>query len=462
MKRGIRAQLSIPIALIVLISVSLIGFLSNHFISLAFEDYVIKQQETKSQDIVANLSQQYNRLTGEWEIDYIHGVGMYALYDGYVVKLYDRNDKLVWDAENHDMGLCRQIMGEITDRMESRRPDVKGGFVEHSYDLNQNGQYIGRVSITAYGPYFLIENDVRFLDTLNLILAGIGISALIGSIIAGGLLARRIARPITKTAHIAKEIADGNLGIRFEGSAQTRELDELVAAINYMADSLENQENLRKRLTTDVAHELRTPLAAVASHIEAMVEGLWEPTRKRLQSCYEEINRISGLVADLERLAAVESDNLKLQKLPVDLQELACDVAGNLEMKRREKKIQLRVEGSACVVSADRDRITQVMTNLLSNAMKYTPENGHIRMVTEASDTSGIFSIEDDGIGIPKEDLPLIFERFYRADKSRNRKTGGAGIGLAIVKSIVTAHGGKVTAESVAGKGSKFTVVLPK
>ena len=461
-RRGLRTQLTVTISLIVLITVSVISLLANISINIEFEKYAREQQRSRSEDIAANLSRQYNSLTGQWDMGYIHGVGMYALYEGYVLRLFDKNEDVIWDAENHDMSLCRQLMDEIAQRMEEKRPDLQGGITTREYDLRQNGQTVGKVAISSYGPYFLSEEDFRFLDTLNLVLFIIGMLALLGSLIAGGLLAKRIIRPIIKVAHIATQIADGNYGIRFYGKVKARELDELVTAVNHMAMSLDAQETLRKRLTTDVAHELRTPLTAVYSHLEAMIDGVWEPTSAKLQSCYEEIGRISGLVADLEKLAHVENENLILHKIPLNILELAHTVSENLESESAKKRIALDVKGESSIVAADRDRLNQVITNLLSNAIKYTPENGHVQIIVKDTPESSVITVADNGIGIPKDELPLIFERFYRTDKSRSRKTGGAGIGLTIAKSIVTAHGGKIEAESEAGQGSRFTVTLPK
>jgi signal transduction histidine kinase len=193
-----------------------------------------------------------------------------------------------------------------------------------------------------------------------------------------------------------------------------------------------------------------------------MIDGLWEPTPERLKSCYEEIGRLSGLISDMESLAQIESDNLKLSKSRVDLLELARTVGGNFEAESAKKNISVEIKGESTVINADRNRLNQVIINLLSNAIKYTPENGHVRISVNDTAENGIISVEDDGIGIPEDELPLIFERFYRTDKSRNRKTGGAGIGLTIAKAIVNAHGGKIEVKSSVEHGSCFTVILPK
>lgn len=462
MGRSLRTQISLTIILIVLFTVAIVSFSSNKLIQKKFEDYIMEQRSIKVLDIVAILENRYDRMTQKWDTDFIHGVGMYALSDGYIVKLYDNNNTVVWDAENHDMILCGQIMEEIAVRMERNCPRIRGSFISKDYEINQNGHRVGTLSISYYSPYFLNESDFQFLDSLNLVLISIGVLSLVLSIAAGTVLARWITQPIRKTAYISKQISDGNYSIRFEGKTKTKELDELVMAVNHLADALDSQENLRKHLTEDVAHELRTPLTTVASHLEAMIEKVWEPTPERLQSCYEEIGRLSGLVADLEHLAKVEGDNLNLSKGPIDLLDISGSVVDNFEAELNKKNISIMIEGESSVVFADKDRISQVITNLLSNAIKYTYKGGRIHVSVENEGNYGILIVKDSGMGIPEEKLPLIFERFYRTDESRNRKTGGAGIGLAIVKSIVSAHDGIVSAESEPGKGSRFIIKLPK
>jgi signal transduction histidine kinase len=460
MMRSLRAQLSLSMLLILLVTVALISVFSNVFIHREFEHYIARQEEERSANIVGDLGAQYNGLTRSWDPDFLHTVGMYSLYDGYILKIYGANGAVLWDAEHHDMSLCGQIMDEISARMDGVKSD--GGFVSQAYDIQQGGQTVGSVSIKYYGPYFFSENDFRFINALNMVLLIIGGLAAAFSVAVGGLMARRIARPVAKTAYVATQISQGNYDIRLESATTTQELNELVSAINHLAGALAEQENLRKRLTTDVAHELRTPLTAVSAHLEAMIEGLWEASPERLQSCYEEIQRLDHLVADLERLAKVEDENLKLKKTRLDLLELVRVASENMEAEAAKKNLSLSVSGDPAFVQADKGRMLQVITNLLSNAIKYTSDGGHIQADVADIGQHGVIRVEDDGIGIPEQEIPLIFERFYRTDKSRNRKTGGAGIGLTIVKSIVSAHGGTITVDSRIDQGSCFTVTLPK
>jgi signal transduction histidine kinase len=358
------------------------------------------------------------------------------------------------------MNACEQIMEDISKRMSVH--GRIGAFTSRSYVLSQKGQRIGIVTVKYYGPFFFSESDFTFLNALNIVLIIIGVLSLVFSFAAGWLLARRITRTIRKTADIAGQIAAGRYDARFEGQTKTRELQELVDAINHLATALAGQENLRKRLTADVSHEIRTPLTTLGSHIEAMIEGIWEPTPERLKSCHEEIRRLTKMVSDLERLERADTGNLKLKKTPMDLLALAKTVCDNFAGQLAGKSQRLEIAGTETVVPADRDRIGGIITNLVSNAVKYTPEGGEINVFIQDSPSAGLFIIEDDGPGISEHELPFIFERLYRADKSRNRDTGGAGIGLAIVKSIVTAHDGTVTVENLKDGGCRFTVKLPK
>ncbi len=458
--KSLRKQLSLSILLTLLITIGLIGLLSNWFMNREFEKYITELGRERRENIVDDLSRQYDGFKRNWKLDYVHAIGMNALYDGYILKLYDAGGNMVWDAENHDMSLCGQIMNEISARMEER--GAEGGFVDNTYGIDQNGKEVGAVSIKYYGPFFMNEADFNFINVMNTVLLVIGILSSACSVVVGCLLARRISRPVTKTAYIAKQISKGNYDIRFEPGTRIRELDDLADAINHLSDALKTQEGLRKQMTADVAHELRTPLTALGSHLEAMIEGLWDATPERLKSCHEEVVRLGTLVEDLGQLAKIEGENLVLNKSRIDLLEIVQTVSDTMKGEISKKNLSLTLEGSPVFAEADKNRFSQVVANLLSNAVKYTPEGGAIGIKVYETDRWGSVKVKDTGIGIPEAELPLIFERFYRTDKSRNRKFGGAGIGLAIVKSIVAAHDGTVTVESVKEQGSCFTVSIPK
>ncbi len=460
--RSLKSRLSMSILMIVLLTIAIISVLANYFINRQFTNYISRQQELKTEVITTSIGQQYTSMNGEWNLDYIHAIGMSSLYEGYILKIFNQENKVLWDAQAHDMNLCNQIMGEISQRMRIQYPQLDGDFTSVTYPLQQDGTTIGSVSISYFGPFFLNENDFTFLRSLNVILFSVGAVSLLISFLVGTMLARRISSPVLKTVEAAKQISDGNYGVRIQEKSDTKELELLVGSINHLATSLETLEKLRKQLTEDVAHELRTPITILQSYLEAMADGLWEPDKERLQSCYDEVERIGRLVGDLESLAKLEVGILKLDRQPLELYPLVEQVTASFALEIQSKNLQVEIQGAHPALMADEGRLKQVVINLLSNAIKYSPEGCSIVFELFETRSSAGFSIRDNGIGIAEEELPYIFERFYRADKSRNRMTGGTGIGLTIVKSIVEAHGGRVFVRSKLGEGSIFNVTLPK
>lgn len=461
-KSKLSTKLSVGFAFIAFVTVILITLSANILINKQFAEYVAEKQKNFSDEMPLSIEPQYNSETKEWNIDYIHGFGMYALNNGYIIKLYDNNKEIIWDASNHDMTLCHQTMQNISSRMKESRPSLDGEFSTHNYELWQNGELVGYLDVSYYGPYYFNDNDFHFLKVLNAIIAVVGVIAVIGAVFAGIIFAKKISVPVVSVTNITKEISNGNYNKKIDTNEDTTEIAQLVQAVNHMSYMLNEQENIRKRLTSDVAHELRTPVANVSANIEAMVEGALEPDNARLESCYNELMRITDIISDLEKLRQIENEKLVLERTSVDVKELCESVIQAFKAQLESKQISCTVNADHVSRMADKNRLYQVMANLISNAIKYTQNGGCINVdVVDNKDFVAI-SVKDNGIGINESDLPFIFERFYRTDKSRNRTTGGAGIGLAIVKAIVLAHGGEVSVESKESVGSTFKVVLPQ
>jgi signal transduction histidine kinase len=371
-----------------------------------------------------------------------------------------------------DMQQCTMIIEEITGRMENQH-QAKGDFQINQYNLTSAGFSIGQVYIETYGPFFYSKNDVGFLNRLNQFLVAAGIIFIALSIVISIGIATAIVKPILQATRAAKQIAGGDFSTQITGTFVVRELHDLSHSVNDLAAALKNGEEWQIRLTSDIAHELRTPLTTIQGNIEALVDGVWKPTKKHLVSCYEEIKRFHKLVEDLNLLSILERENLILHKTNFDLAELLQTVTQQFLPMTREKGLSLIPILQESPVNADYDRLMQVFVNLVSNAVKYTDAGSITVAVKPTEGTSGDskedwhyeVTITDTGIGIPENALPHIFERFYRSDKSRNRNTGGAGIGLTIVAAIVEAHGGTIGVESnnqADGNsgGSVFRVVL--
>ena len=462
MRYSLRTKLSLSYVLVALLLVAVISFLTNFLLEKQFKNYIIQQQEQRNKETVNLISQQYKGTETGWNGAGIENIGVSALANGIIVKVKDTSGRMIWDATVHNNGICTSMLAHMAQNMSSRYPNFKGGYVEAGYPVVFNFVQVGSVSIGYYGPYYFNDNDLTFINTLNKMLMGVGIFSLLFALVLGEIMAKRLSKPISRVIASAKQISKGYFADRITDKSSTKEIGQLTTTINDLAETLEKQEVLRKRLSADVAHELRTPLATLQSHLEAMIDGIWKPDNERLKSCHEEILRINRMVGDLERLAKYEGENLVLNKADHDLSELIQHIINNFENDFKSKGIDISFNGVEERINADKDKISQVMVNLISNALKYTHQFGSVEIHVKGSDTETEIGVKDTGMGIPPEDLPYIFERFYRADKSRNRMTGGSGIGLAIVKAIVEAHKGSVMVKSDLDKGTEFIVILPK
>lgn len=278
---------------------------------------------------------------------------------------------------------------------------------------------------------------------------------------ATALLARRMLRPIEELTGIAREMAGGNLSRR-AGVTSRDEIGELGRTFNAMADGLERIETLRRRMVHDVAHELRTPLTNIRGHLEAVQDGLLEPTPAVIDSLHEEALALQHLVDDLQDLALAEAGQLRLEPRELELLDVVERVVRPLGVASQAASIVVDVPPTLRVV-ADPDRLAQILRSLLTNALAHTPPSGVITVAAAPADGEERMvevRVTDTGPGIAAADLPHVFERFYRGDRSRSRATGGAGLGLAITRRLVEAHGGGIAAESPPGAGAtlRFTI----
>lgn len=212
-KYSLKTVIALRFAVIVLTAIALISIASNILISRQFEKYVSEQQKNEAKEIAMNLAWQFHRSSSEWNLEYIHGLGMYALNEGYILKLYDIEHHILWDAENHDMTRCSQMMDSISERMQEKYPRMDGDFVSHKFNLEQNNEVIGFLDISYYSPYYLNENEFQFIEALNKILFSLGSSSLLGAVIAGVILANKLAKSINRTVEITKQISGGNYNV---------------------------------------------------------------------------------------------------------------------------------------------------------------------------------------------------------------------------------------------------------
>jgi signal transduction histidine kinase len=305
------------------------------------------------------------------------------------------------------------------------------------------------------------DEAAGFVTTVNrwLFLAALGSGVL--ALLISLALSRRILGPVEALTAAARRMGAGDLGQRVPDESAD-EIGELARTFNAMAEGLQRTEALRRTLVADVAHELRTPLTNLRCQIEALQDGLQPADEEALRSLHEETLLLSRLVSDLQDLALAESGQLPLHRGPVAVREAVEAALTAVRPVARARGVLLREElDGDCVVDADRERLGQVLRNLLANAVTHTPGGGTVAVAARATGHEVVIEVRDTGSGIPPEHLAHVFDRFYRGDPSRSRATGGAGLGLAIVKQLVEAHGGTVTAESAPEEGARFTVRLP-
>lgn len=431
----------------------LVIILTNLGISLVFTSYLanVKEQENQSfyQNAVESMQDGIMQAAEASEIRQVaNRSGIHV-----VISSQDRKEK--FDSLVSGNGTKRPLLSK------NNIPLSEAEITYKSYKIKSEsgGNFI--LKIGREKGWLISNSDLYFIIGINIIF----VCTLIISIIIIRLMSKNISKKISKPIIELKESTDiiknGNYTNVALVNADTKELHDLAESIKELAYQLDKQENLRKQLITDISHELRSPLAVIRSQIEAIRDGVLEPSDERLSRLDNEILRVTRLIDDMNELSAVENNLYEIKKLPVDLSELVTSVGKDYKIIFESKELELEVfTEPSIVVSGDEARLKQIVNNLLSNALKYS-EQGEVKLSLGMISEKAVLTLEDTGIGISKDSIPLIFERFYRAEQSRNRNTGGAGIGLAIVKKLVEAHGGEIKVESQIGVGSKFTIFLP-
>jgi two-component system sensor histidine kinase BaeS len=304
--------------------------------------------------------------------------------------------------------------------------------------------------------------QTQFLDRVETALWIAALAALAVALVIGGLLFRSIVAPLRRLTAASQAITAGDLTVRAPVQGQD-EVAQLAHAFNRMAESLAHAEEARQNQTADVAHELRTPLTVLRGALEAMLDGIYPTDQDNLLAALTQVQTLTRLVEDLRLLALADAGQLRLQTASLDLSAFLREIVEAHRLQAQERRVSLTLEMPSAlpIVQADRDRLAQVMGNLLGNALRYVSSGGHIRVRAVDRGREVIVAVADDGPGIPSQDLSHLFERFWRGDRARRRATGGSGLGLAIARSLVEAHGGRIWAESVKEQGSTFTFSLP-
>lgn len=452
--KGMKRQLFLSHLGVALVSLLVIIIIVNISVSFTFGKYVENQLKAEADSILKDLTESYVKTNG-WQKQALMGIGHRAMQREMAVILLDAEGNMIWDSTKMGMHMGSQN-SKHTCAVDDALPHST-----YSAPIIIGDQQVGTLHVALPDGQFQ-EQEREFITRFNGMVGGALLIVIVGVYYYSVRISRGISHPLLHIKEKANRMRTGDLTARVETDALHGEIQELGQALNHLAESLQKQERLRKNLTADIAHELRTPLATIQSYMEAFEDGIWEPTSEKLRICQEQTSQLVLLIKDLEKLTEAENPMLRLQKEQVNVSAIISEAQKGIAELWDKKRIRyVPPIMDDIFLDADYRRLLQVFTNLLSNAYKYTPEDGEVRVTIEEQRTNTVIKVMDTGVGIRKEELPYVFERFYRGEKSRSRKSGGAGIGLAIVKAIIEAHGGEVQVESKVDKGTLCWVRLP-
>ena len=459
--RTIKSKLILTYSLIsmaVICSIAVVFILN---MEKEFERHAKRLLAQRITNIVKELEDLYDEEKGSFDQGQVEVIGNAALQNGIFIHLQTKGGEMDWDIQTHKSEECQLVLEHAEKNMSSRYFNFQGGYQEAEYILSSQEQDVGKLTLGYYGPYSFSDEELRLMNNLVFCFLIIGVLFAVFAIILGEIMARKIADPISDTIRVAGKIANGEYGVQSQMLSRTAETRQLITAINEMSLELQKEEEQKRQITADVAHELRTPLTNIQGHLEAMIDGIWEPDVQRLESCREEILRLSEIVRQLQELYLLENQKGLLRYEEFDFFELCKKLYENFNAGLEEKCLELTLsmkQGS--MVWGDKLRIMQCMVNLMGNAVRHAKPGTSIYVRYQKFGNMTEIQVENKGDAIPEECLPHLFERFYRVDKSRNVKTGGMGIGLSITKAIVERHGGEIRVESGTDRTVFFITLL--
>jgi len=455
--RSLTWKLGGALLLIVFVSVGLMAYLTNLSTTREFQQYISRGNMMYTQSLANSLGDLYAEEQGWNNIQ--ETLRSLPLSTSARILVTDSSGVIIADTAREWLG---KESAEVS--LSDGTPiTVSGQTVGSLYLLTSGGMVRGHMGgrIPQAIP-MVVTSEEDFLERVNDSLWKVGLIAVAVALVIGLILTRQITRPVRALISGARHLTKGELSYRVTVKSRD-EIGELADSFNIMASSLEKGEQSRRQLTADIAHELRTPLTVIEGTVDGIIDGVFQPDTEHLRSIKEQTALLTHLISDLRDISLAESGQLKLNLTSTDMVELVRRVVSNYEINAREKNIRIKLEEEPQIseIEADTVRMEQVISNLLVNAIRHTPSSGSISVAIKNDEGGLAISVADTGEGIAQDDLPHVFERFYRSGSSRSRKEGGTGLGLAIVKQMVEAHGGKVWVESKKGTGSIFSILLP-
>ena len=441
---------SLIAAMTALVAIGVVSFVwEQHFQTYTQENMRIVAETTADQ--IADLYKQ----RGSFANDVLEpAVNTVAVTHGVGLQVVDADSNILFDSSRTAGGIEGIVAPSIA-------PQQGQTNMAHA-PIVVDGQAVGSVRVWVYGSDQLLRaTDQEFRDKSYQAMALAAIVAILLASVFGYFFARNLVRPIRRMTDTAMAIKEGDLTARTNLEGED-EISQLGQTFDAMADTMERDRKLERRLTTDVAHELRTPLMAIQATVEAMVDGVLPVDEQRLMTVDSEVMRLSRLVDQLLKLSRLENRANPNKQEIVNVGEVVAGIIATHEAYVRESGLTLkyRADGNALILG-DPDLIRQATANLISNAVRYTDEGGHINVRVRRGETMASIAVQDTGIGLTPEEARMVFQRFWRADSGRDRVSGGLGVGLSVVKEIVDRHNGWVQVEGRKGEGSCFTIYIP-
>ena len=455
MRHSIRERLSIIIIFCSVVAVLLSALIVNVTITNTFNKYMDDTQSKRNTRLVEYFQQIYKR-DGNWNSTSGEEMIHEAYMSNYCLTLLDENGKIVWEMNPNDIKYKNHIMLNGTEE--------KGVYTSNAFDINVNGKIVGNIIVGQYAPVLLSKEDISFKTEINKGIVFSGLLTLAIVSIISLILSKQFSKPIKEVSNTSVNLSKGNYDSKSNIKSNIKEIRNLTDSINSLGEKLNSQDLLRKRLVSDISHEIRTPLNVLQNNLEAMIDGIIPVTQDKLNNLNDEVIRFGKLLNNLDALKQIESDEISINLGLVDIDKLLFAVINDFSIEATEKNIKLimnKEENKKFRVLGDYDKLKQVFINIISNGIKFTDNNGNIWIDITSDINFVIIQIKDSGIGIKKEELPFIFERMYRTDKSRN-KIEGTGIGLTLVKRILTLHDATIDVDSKENKGTTFTVCIRK
>ena len=447
--RSLSLKLILAFLAVVLVAVALVAVIASQTTAKEFTDFIFDQYQ---EGYILQL-EEYYRSHGEWAgVDAEVSFPGRPPLEGHIPPSRDRGGITITDETGMVIiaGSGYQI-GDTVPQAEFADADP----------LAIDGQTVGWI-LSMRMEFGRGPSEALFLDRINQTLIVSAIGALFVALFLGIFLARTLTRPLRELTSATRSVAEGDLGLTVPVRSRD-ELGELAMSFNRMSEELDRSTSIRRQMTADIAHELRTPISIILGHADAVHDRVLPPTQETFDIIRDEACRLERLVEDLRTLSRADAGELTLTRRPIPPNTLLEEAVAAYHPLALERGIIVHSEFASDLpdVNVDRDRMAQVLGNLLNNALRYTLKGGRVTLISSLLEYEVELRIQDTGPGIKSEDIQHIFDRFYRADKSRQRDSGGSGLGLAIAKSIVENHGGRIWAEGNNGEGTTFFITLP-